>query len=104
MPIDQIKCCEYNYIGLCGGPETLEVLRHSFLLNEMLNLTCFTLKSSEGGNIKLFQMCWLQKEISSPMSAAGPIHPGDLTCIEDCPDVCVQNRGKWVLFWPQGKE
>ena len=30
--------------------------------------------------------------------------PGDLTCLEDCPDVCVQNRGKWVLFWPQGRE
>ena len=30
--------------------------------------------------------------------------PRDLTCLEDCPDVCVQNRGKWVLFWPQGRE
>ena len=30
--------------------------------------------------------------------------PGDLTCLEDCPDVCVQNRGKWVLFWPQVRE
>ena len=30
--------------------------------------------------------------------------PRDLTCLEDCPDVCVQNRGKWVLFWPQVRE
>ena len=30
--------------------------------------------------------------------------PADLTCLEDCPDVCVQNRVKWVLFWPQGRE
>ena len=29
---------------------------------------------------------------------------GDLTCLEDCPDVCVQNRGKWVPFWPQSGE
>ena len=26
------------------------------------------------------------------------MHPGDLICFEDCPDVCVQKRGKWVLF------
>ena len=30
--------------------------------------------------------------------------PGDLTCLEDCLDVCVQNRGKWVLFWPKVRE
>ena len=29
---------------------------------------------------------------------------GDLTCLEDCPDVCIQNRGKWVLFWPKVKD
>ena len=30
--------------------------------------------------------------------------PPDLTCLEDCPDVCVQNRGKWVLFWSLVRE
>ena len=30
--------------------------------------------------------------------------PGDLTCFEDCPDMCVQNRGKWVLFGPKVRE
>ena len=34
----------------------------------------------------------------------GPSSPGDLTCLEDCPDVCVQNRGKWVRFLAQGRE
>ena len=32
------------------------------------------------------------------------VHPGDLTCLEDCPDVCVQNRGKWVPFLPKVRE
>ena len=30
--------------------------------------------------------------------------PRDWTCLEDCPDVCVQNREKWVVFWSQGRE
>ena len=31
------------------------------------------------------------------------VRPGDLTCLEDCPDVCVQNGGKF-LFCPKVRE